>query len=460
MIIADVLVILISAAASILLGTLWGANTGHLRSPDHVAAVHSFSILGFVLSFFVMARLLGVYDARPVSRGGLQVTHVLQALVGSAVFLCGALYIADRDVSRPLALLFLATTAVLMSASRVITHRKFLGHDAPGTHLRNVLIVGTGHISEAIGDHLSRSRHLGYRIGGYVSLADPASPQVVSPERVLAQVNSLRYVARSNFIDEIVLVEECAKEQLAWLMQEAHDLDLTVRTLSCFHTDFTANEPLEYLGIYPVHALRTRRVQVLRVVLKRIIDVSVALAMLLIVAPLMWLVALAIVLDSPGPVFYVSQRIGKRGRSFPCFKFRSMVTNAEKLKDSLSTRNERDGILFKMKDDPRVTRVGAFIRKYSIDELPQLFNVLRGEMSIVGPRPSIADEVEKYDLDHRRRLEVLPGLTGLWQIEARHDASFAKYVALDTIYVEKWSLSLDIKIMLRTAEVVLRGTGC
>jgi len=182
--------------------------------------------------------------------------------------------------------------------------------------------------------------------------------------------------------------------------------------------------------------------------------------MLFVVAPLMCVVALAIVFDSPGPVFYVSQRIGKRGRSFPCFKFRSMVSNAEKLKDSLSTRNERDGILFKMKDDPRVTRVGAFIRKYSIDELPQLFNVLRGEMSIVGPRPSIADEVEKYDLEHRRRLEVLPGLTGLWQIEARHDASFAKYIALDTIYVEKWSLSLDIKIMLRTAEVVLRGTGC
>jgi lipopolysaccharide/colanic/teichoic acid biosynthesis glycosyltransferase len=173
----------------------------------------------------------------------------------------------------------------------------------------------------------------------------------------------------------------------------------------------------------------------------------------------MILLAIIIKLDSPGAVFYVSERIGKRGRVFPCFKFRTMVVNAEKLKKDLAALNERDGILFKLSNDPRVTRIGRFLRKYSIDELPQFFNVLRGEMSIVGPRPPIASEVAKYELEHFRRLEVLPGLTGLWQVQARQDSSFAKYIALDTAYVENWSFWLDLKILLRTAHVVVRGTG-
>jgi lipopolysaccharide/colanic/teichoic acid biosynthesis glycosyltransferase len=136
-----------------------------------------------------------------------------------------------------------------------------------------------------------------------------------------------------------------------------------------------------------------------------------------------------------------------------------MVADAEKLKASLTGANERDGILFKIKNDPRITSVGRFLRKYSLDELPQIFNVLRGDMSLVGPRPPIASEVARYELEHYRRLEVLPGLTGLWQIKARHDPSFEQYVALDLAYIENWNLWLDLKILVRTAEVVLRGTG-
>jgi len=175
--------------------------------------------------------------------------------------------------------------------------------------------------------------------------------------------------------------------------------------------------------------------------------------------PLMAVIAVAVLLDSRGPIFYVSERIGKRGRVFPCFKFRTMVKDAEKKKRDLAALNERDGILFKVSNDPRVTRVGRILRKYSLDELPQFFNVFRGEMSVVGPRPPIASEVEKYELEHFRRLEVLPGLTGLWQVHARQDSSFAKYIELDTAYVENWSFWLDVKILMRTAHVVLRGTG-
>ena len=146
--------------------------------------------------------------------------------------------------------------------------------------------------------------------------------------------------------------------------------------------------------------------------------------------------------------------------AFPFFKFRTMVKGADALRNQLEALNERDEVFFKLSKDPRVTRVGGFLRKYSLDELPQLLNVLRGDMSLVGPRPPLASEVEKYEPEHLIRFAVLPGLTGLWQIESRRDPSFAKYIALDTRYVHNWSFWLDIKVLFRTAGVVLRGTGC
>lgn len=193
--------------------------------------------------------------------------------------------------------------------------------------------------------------------------------------------------------------------------------------------------------------------------LKRFIDIALATVILTLLAPLMALLVVLILLDSSGPIFYTSERVGKDGYAFPCFKFRTMVKDAESLKAQFEALNERDSILFKVSKDPRVTRIGGFLRKYSLDELPQLLNVLRGEMSIVGPRPPLAAEVEMYQPEHLVRLSVLPGITGLWQIESRRNPSFASYIALDRKYVENWSIWLDLKILVRTAAVVFRGTG-
>jgi lipopolysaccharide/colanic/teichoic acid biosynthesis glycosyltransferase len=173
----------------------------------------------------------------------------------------------------------------------------------------------------------------------------------------------------------------------------------------------------------------------------------------------MLLIALSIKIESEGPVFYVAERIGRWGKPFRCLKFRTMIVDADRMQQTLGERNERDTILFKMRKDPRLTRIGGFLRKYSLDELPQLFNVLRGEMSMVGPRPPLPREVAKYSLEHLHRLTVTPGVTGLWQVQGRQDNSFTKYIALDMAYVKNWSLLLDLKILIRTVDVVLRGTG-
>jgi exopolysaccharide biosynthesis polyprenyl glycosylphosphotransferase len=217
--------------------------------------------------------------------------------------------------------------------------------------------------------------------------------------------------------------------------------------------------PIRYVGNVPVMELLREPISAPGLVIKRAADMLSAGVGLVALAPVLALLAVAIRLDSPGAVLYSSWRIGKKGRKFRCYKLRTMVANADELKDELRDRNERDGPCFKMFNDPRVTRVGSWVRKYSLDELPQLWNVLKGEMSLVGPRPHPLDDFERYQLDHLRRLDVKPGITGLWQVYARRDPSFERNMRLDLEYIETWSLWLDAKILLKTMPVVLRGAG-
>jgi exopolysaccharide biosynthesis polyprenyl glycosylphosphotransferase len=193
--------------------------------------------------------------------------------------------------------------------------------------------------------------------------------------------------------------------------------------------------------------------------LKRGLDLLFSAAALLVVSPVLLAIAFAIKLDSAGPILYTSDRVGKNGRVFRCFKFRTMVRDAEARLAAVLHMNERDAVLFKVSNDPRVTRVGRILRKYSLDELPQFLNVLRGEMSVVGPRPAVASEVREYGRGHLERLAVKPGITGLWQVQGRHDPSFESYVSLDLTYIENWSVWLDVKIVSRTVGIVLSGTG-
>ncbi len=210
---------------------------------------------------------------------------------------------------------------------------------------------------------------------------------------------------------------------------------------------------------FPLPASRHADSRRLSCLLKRPMDILLSGIALVVVAPLAAVVAVLVKLDSPGPVFYHSLRAGKGGGSFLCYKFRTMVVDADRQKASLQHLNERNGPIFKVSNDPRVTRLGRFLRRYSLDEIPQFWNVLKGEMSLVGPRPHPMEECRKYEPWHFRRLQVTPGLTGLWQITARCDPSFHRNMQLDLEYIEHWSLLLDLRILLRTAAVVLQGTG-
>ncbi len=417
-------------------------------------------LLGFLLVLLFVLRRYGLYNGVPDRSAAHEQRLIAQACFTAGLLLCGWLYMAhNRELSRLLVVVLVGTTTVALGIRRAVWRAVRFARYAKGIETRNVVILGTNHLSIAMGQQIEDDYHLGYRLCGFIGAPGGDGEGEVPSKRVLGNLDRLRELSRMHFVDELVIAQPCPLETVIDLVEEAHDLEIDVRAISGFYGELTHNASIEYLGAYPVVSLYRRNPRILAFFLKRVVDIVLSLAALIAVFPLMLCISLAVVIDSRGPIFYVSERIGKRGRVFPCFKFRTMVRDAEARKRELAKHNERDGILFKMTKDPRVTRVGRFLRKYSLDELPQFFNVLRGEMSIVGPRPPIASEVAKYALEHFRRLEVLPGLTGLWQVQARHDSSFARYIALDTAYVENWSFWLDLKILLRTAHVVIRGTG-
>lgn len=414
----------------------------------------------FALAFILVSRRYGLYAAVPTGTGTHELRLVLQGCLNAGLLLCGALYMFRAvEISRILVMLLVCTASGTLCVRRAMIRYSRYRQYAQGVDLRNVVILGTNQLSYALSRHIKDYRRLGYRFVGFViAPGSPVSAEIGS-DQILGGVEKIRQLARQHFVDELVIAEFYPTESAIRLVQDARELDIDVRAISGYYGELTTNAPVEYLGIFPVAPLHRREPRVIGLFFKRLVDMVLSLIALILTAPLMLAIGISVKLESHGPMFYISERIGKRGRVFPCFKFRTMVNDADKLKKDLSALNERDGILFKVSNDPRVTRLGRILRKYSLDELPQFLNVLRGEMSIVGPRPPIASEVEKYELEHFRRLEVLPGLTGLWQVQARHDPSFAKYIALDTAYVENWSFWLDLRILVQTANVVVRGTG-
>ncbi|HEY4380842.1 MAG TPA: sugar transferase [Acidobacteriaceae bacterium] len=411
---------------------------------------------GFLL--VILARSYGLYG--PIlSRNGLNEQRMtVQAALTAGLLLCGTLYLRRaQGVSREVVILLVVFSTALLCMRRAIWRKVVYSRYREGLETRNVLIVGAGRVAHALRNHLESLRHLGFRFKGFVALTEREAES--GDQDIIGDVRNCLSLARSLFVDEIFFSVPAEKKLVIALVEEARSLGIDVRVVPDLYDGLAWNAPVEYIGQFPTIPLHRRDLPIGAFLLKRVLDTTGAALALIIGAPFMLILMAAIKLDSVGPIFYRAQRIGRKGRTFTCYKFRTMVANADKLKKDLEHKNERDGILFKISNDPRVTRVGRILRKYSFDELPQFYNVLRGDMSLVGPRPPIASEVEQYDIAHLRRLDVLPGMTGLWQVEARQDPSFDSYISLDTAYVENWSLWLDLKILARTVGVVVSGTG-
>jgi exopolysaccharide biosynthesis polyprenyl glycosylphosphotransferase len=349
---------------------------------------------------------------------------------------------------------------LLLGLSRLIkvSLLRFLRRRGIGSE--RVLIVGAGEVARAVMRAVVANPECGFNIIGFLDDNPVKGETDIGRFKALGSLANLADVLREQAIDEVIItlpwqyhrkivsiMTHCERENIRARIVP----DLFQMTISRMHVEDIAGVPM--IGIKEVS------ISGLNQVVKRSLDLVCAGLVLVVGAPLMAFIALSIKLESPGPVLFQQERVGRNGRRFTVYKFRSMIEGAEEQQAALQSLNEAEGPLFKIKDDPRMTYVGRWLRKLSLDELPQFYNVLRGEMSLIGPRPPLPAEVKQYQEWHKRRLEVAPGITGLSQISGRSELSFDETALLDIYYIENWSLALDTKIILQTIPKVIFGNG-
>jgi exopolysaccharide biosynthesis polyprenyl glycosylphosphotransferase len=444
------------ALAAILAVAVWQIDPDHFK--DLTLSVPILGLLLFVSAWVVILWSHGAYRFR--DRWSLQSDGrvVLQSTIWLAVATFAFLFLAKlQDVSRLyLAILFPALFVTALAGRALI--RWFFGRlRLRGRNLRSVLVLGTGPSAIAFAQRLERHRELGLRVLGFLG-----EPPVGLPPRwaYLGEVARLADVIHDDVVDEVAI---CLVTDDWRLIESIASLCETEGKIIRMPVPMPhlsiATGHVENLDGTPVLSIVTGPNATIALAFKRLLDVAVAAAAIVLLSPLMTAIAIAVRRADGGPVFYRQERVGLHGRRFNVVKYRSMVPDADARLADLLDHNEVSGHAFKLSSDPRVTRVGSFLRRSSLDELPQLFNVLRGEMSLVGPRPPLPREVSGYDVWHRRRLSMKPGITGLWQIEGRREPEFDRWVQKDLEYIDRWSTWLDIRIMLRTIPAMIRAEG-
>ncbi len=419
---------------------------------------------GLVLAWLILLKVLRCYDARVLGYGAEEYRGVVMASLRLAGGIAIAGYLADVGVSRGFLAISFAVGTVGLVVARFAARKHLHRARTQGTGWsRRVLAVGdTAHVLELV-HTLRREPYAGYQVVGACipdALLAPV-PQRLGDVPVVGSFRAIPGAATSIGADTVAVTASgeltaARLRRLGWQL-EGTGIDLV---LAPALTDVAGprihTRPVAGLPLIHVEAPEFRGA---RKIVKGFVDRALSLAALTVTLPVLALIALAIKLDTRGPVIFRQTRVGQGGQEFGVYKFRTMVVNADAMLADLASRNETDGLMFKMRDDPRVTWVGRFLRKWSLDELPQLANVLFGHMSLVGPRPPLPSEVARYDGDVARRLLVKPGMTGLWQVSGRSDLTWEDGIRLDLYYVENWSLAADVTILWKTFGAVIRSRG-
>jgi len=404
--------------------------------------------------------LYGLYEPRQVLSPVNEFKQVFHGVIAGVVAIFLADSVFNLNLARGWALLVLASGFVVVAGERLAVRKVLHFLRRRGGDATRTIILGTNHEARTVARTLEREGWLGYRIVGFVDDTIPSGEEFADGRVVIGSTSELK-----DLIDEhranLLLVASSAIEtarlnRLLWELQSVDiDLQITSGTLDLLASRMTVQ------SVAGVPLLYVRRTGITRgqLLLKRSIDVVASALGVVVSSPFLIAIAVWIKLDTKGGVFFKQVRSGRDGEPFLCWKFRTMVHDAEQRRMELEHLSEGPGLLFKLKDDPRVTKAGRFLRRYSLDELPQLYNVLRGEMSLVGPRPALPSEVQQYDDWVANRLRVKPGMTGLWQVSGRTETSFAEYVRYDLFYIQNWSLSLDVWILWRTLRAVTSAEG-
>jgi len=381
--------------------------------------------------------------------------------VAVGVLLTLLFFLEIQYVSRLVMLIFAAAEFFVLLAARGVVLWHFKNSVQGGEKALRVIIIGTRARASELARELRKRISYGVEIVGFVDPDPHCKEGYEECTPILGTVDTLSECLKTNVVDEVIVaIPRSMLEDVEPMVMACEEEGITLRFMADIFNVQVARVSLAHVGRIPLLTMEPISQDEGQLFAKRIFDFVLTASTLPFLLPLFLLVAIAIKIDSPGPIFFIQQRVGLRKHLFPMFKFRSMYVDAEERLAEIEHLNEADGPIFKMTNDPRITRVGRLIRKTSIDELPQLFNVLRGEMSLVGPRPMSIRDVDLFEKGiQRRRFSVQPGITCLWQISGRSNLSFERWLELDLEYIENWSLGLDLKILLKTIPAVLKSDG-
>ncbi|MCF8069436.1 MAG: sugar transferase [Desulfobacterales bacterium] len=396
-------------------------------------------------------------DVRPTSYIKLLWSVLKSVLVVFAIVSAGTFFLKDLNYSRGFLLIFVTLSLISISVFRV-SLRLYIGLFAANfSHARRLLIVGDMDRGEIVSEILSKQLSWGHKIVGRISVGNEEKED----ELCLGCLDNLTEILRSNTIDEVVFaINGDRSVNLSVYLDTCRKIGVPARILPAMWQSWGDGLTLEMCQGVPFLTISSDNIDATGILYKRILDIVggiIGMLMLVIIYPF---IAIAIKLDSSGPVLFKQKRMGQHGRIFDVYKFRTMCKDAEKQKEGLMDQNEMSGALFKLKDDPRITKVGHFLRKTSLDEFPQFINVIKGEMSLVGTRPPTVEEVEMYEMEHLKRISAKPGITGLWQVSGRNRIDdFEQVVSLDCKYLDQWRFADDLKILFKTVWVVFQRKG-
>jgi exopolysaccharide biosynthesis polyprenyl glycosylphosphotransferase len=455
--IADLTVTILSFLVAYGLFELAGKNRlfGSLLPLDE----YTWLLLFIVPVWTLILNLSGVYRSHRVDSVLREVWQLVRSVgLGSVALFAFVALCKASHVSRP----FLATFAVTNILLLLLLHGTIRGlaHGARarGLNTRSVLIVGTGAGALAHAERIQANPQWGHRLLGFIAEDENRSGD--AKDQIIGALHDIRRVLCEYVVDEVVVALPPARlPAMERIILECEEIGIKTRLALDFFPHRIARMEMDFMDGAPMLTFSTTPAEDESMMAKRLIDILFSSLFLLGFSWLYAIIAILIKVTSKGPVFFRQERVGMNGRPFMFFKFRSMVVDADRRKTELAHLNEMDGPVFKIRNDPRVTRVGRFLRKFSLDEFPQMWNVLRGDMSLVGPRPPVPAEVAKYEAWARRRLSIRPGLTCLWQVSGRNSINFKQWMELDLAYIDNWSLSLDFKILLKTVPAVLAGRG-
>ena len=422
------------------------------------------TMLACILFFHLLSYYLFDWNTNIFRRGYyVELVAVLKYNIVLILFLSFFLFVTkmSEDFSRLVFVYFFGYNILLTYLGHLVLKKYFTSFYRTSSSSNKVFVITTSPYAESLLKKFSSSTEWSFEVTGIALLDRAEDGGVVLGIPVIAHGADLFEQFKTRVVDEVFIhLPDYSKESIEELIIKFESMGITVHVNIDYFNNVMAHKTTEIFAGFTVLSYEASVFDYRRLFIKRIIDIIGALVGLAITAVLTPFIALAIKLDSRGPVFFAQKRVGKNGRYFKLYKFRSMYVDAEARKEELMAQNEMDGPMFKVEHDPRITRVGAFLRKTSLDELPQFYNILIGNMSLVGTRPPTVDEFNQYDLYYRRRLSIKPGLTGLWQVSGRSDITdFNEVVKLDLEYIDNWSLSSDIRILLMTVWVVVMKKG-